>query len=193
MSLDQGSDGSGITPTALMADQRLESGGPDLETTEVHEALSNRRRLLVLEYMAEPGGPRNARSLAEAIAIDETGEDPPPSNVQKSVYVALHQTHLPKLEDLGFIEYDERDKTVVLRTRGEVLNGYLEKVPKYGLPWSEYFVAVSLIGLLLIMAAAVDAPILSVVGVLVLATVTLCVLLGSAFYLGLLQRSSLVH
>jgi hypothetical protein len=176
-----------------MADQRAGPGGPDLQTTEVHEALSNRRRLLVLEYLAERGGPRTARSLAEAIAVDETGEEPPPSNVQKSVYVALHQTHLPKLDGLGFIEYHERDKTAGLRPRGEVLIAYLEKVPKYGLPWSEYFVLVSLIGLVLIMAAAVDVPILSGLGVRGLATVTLCVLLGSAGYLGLLQRSSLVH
>lgn len=176
-----------------MPDQRVESGGTDLTTTEVHDALSNRRRQLVLEFLAEQGSPRSARTLAEAIAVEEIGEEPPPANIQKSVYVALHQTHLPKLEGLELIEYDERDKTAVLRPRGEELIRYLEKVPKYGLPWSEYFVFVSLIGLLSIMAAEVDVPILSVLGVLLLATLTLGVLLGSAFYLRLLQRSSLVH
>ncbi len=56
--------------------------------------------------------------LAEEIAAAETGERPPPRNKRQSVYVTLHQTHLPKLADHGVVDYDSERKTVTVEPRG---------------------------------------------------------------------------
>jgi hypothetical protein len=54
------------------------------------------------------------RDLSEAVATLETAEDPPPRNKRQSVYVSLHQTHLPKLHELGIVTYDADSKAVTL-------------------------------------------------------------------------------
>jgi hypothetical protein len=98
------------------------------------------------------------RDLAEEVAIRETGEDPPPKNKRQSVYVSLHQTHLPKLDDLGILEYDDDSKTVTLADRVEEVEVYMEVVPRYGLSWGEVYFALGLLGLLTTVAAIIGVP-----------------------------------
>lgn len=87
------------------------TGGGGLESTEIHEILSNERRVTVLELLGEHQQCEVA-ALAEAIAVDETGERPPPRNKRQSAYVTLDQTHLPKLDALGVVDYDSQQKVV---------------------------------------------------------------------------------
>lgn len=165
----------------------------DLESVEIHDVLSNERRQLILQFLQEAGGHSTARDLAERIAEIETGQSPPPKNIRQSAYVALHQTHLPKLDELGIVEYDEDGKTVELTDRANQVRVYMETVPKYGLSWSEYYVVVAALGLLLIVAAEVGVPIIVDIGSLALAVGILLLIVASAIYQTLSQRSSLIH
>ncbi len=61
--------------------------------------------------------------LAEEIAAAETGERPPPRNKRQSVYVTLHQTHLPKLAHHDVVDYDSERKTVTVEPRGLAIVG----------------------------------------------------------------------
>lgn len=89
---------------------------PPLDRTQIYDVLSNERRAMVLELLSE-SDPRELSTLAEEIAARETGERPPPRKKRTSVYVTLHQTHLPKLATLNIVEYDDREKVVRLDDR----------------------------------------------------------------------------
>lgn len=97
-----------------------------LEPTEIHDVLRNDRRRLVLEELfdTEEGG--TVRDLAEYIASVEAEESPPPRNVRQSVYVSLHQTHLPKLDELGIVSYDGDTKEVRLDDHADAVAVYLD-------------------------------------------------------------------
>jgi hypothetical protein len=166
---------------------------PDLEAVEIHEVLSNERRQLILEFLRDAGGILTARELSERIAEVETGERPPPRNIRQSAYVSLHQTHLPKLDELDIIEYDQSAKTVELNERAEQVSVYMETVPKYGLAWSEYYLAVSVLGLLLIIAGEIGVPVVASIGSLPLASATFLLIMGSAVYQTVSQQSSVLH
>jgi hypothetical protein len=166
---------------------------PDLEAVEIHDVLSNERRQLILEFLRDAGGILTARELSEKIAEVETGESPPPRNIRQSAYVSLHQTHLPKLNELDIVEYDQSAKTVELNERAEQVSVYMERVPKYGLSWAEYYLAVSVLGLLLIVAGEGGVPVLAGVGSLTFAAATFALIIASAVYQTYSQQSSVLH
>ena len=166
---------------------------PDLEAVEIHDVLSNERRQLILEFLRDAGGILTARELSEKIAEVETGESPPPRNIRQSAYVSLHQTHLPKLDELDIVEYDQSAKTVELNDRAEQVSVYMETVPKYGLSWSEYYLGVSVLGLLLIIAGEIGVPVLASIGSLAFASATFVLIIASAVYQTITQQSSVFH
>lgn len=150
-----------MSPTADLG--RSETQGR-LDEGTVHEVLSNDRRRLVLEALREEGGTADLGDLAEAVATRETGSDPPPTDARQSVYVSLHQTHLPKLDSLDIVEYDTDGRDVQLLGRMEEIEVYMEVVPQYGLSWGEFYVGLGLLGLLTTTAVAVGVPVLSRLG-----------------------------
>lgn len=97
-----------------------EEGAP-LDEGEIHDILRNDRRREVIEFLFEHDRRTTIRELSEHIAAIESGEDPPPRNVRQSVYVSLHQTHLPKLEGLGVVDYDTDSKDIELRDQAELV------------------------------------------------------------------------
>lgn len=97
----------------------------DLEEVELHSVLSNERRWMMLELLAESGKSMSARELSERIAEWETGQRPPPRNARQSAYVSLMQTHLPKLIQLDIVEFDESAKTVRFGSRGAQVSKHI--------------------------------------------------------------------
>ena len=165
----------------------------ELEAVEIHEVLSNERRQMILQLLREDGDAMSARELSERIAELETGESPPPRNIRQSAYVSLHQTHLPKLDELGIIDYDQSAKTVHLNKRAEQVSVYMETVPKYGISWSEYYLGVALIGLLLVVASQMGVPVIASVSTVVLSGFVFLLIAASATYQTIQQGSSLLH
>jgi predicted transcriptional regulator len=135
-----------------------------LDEGEIHEVLRNHRRRLALEALRESGGSSTVRELSETVAARETGEEPPPRNKRQSVYVSLHQTHLPKLDELGIVAYDGDSKEVTLQQRIEEVEVYMEVVPEYGLSWGEAYFGLSLLGLLGALAVVMEVPGIAAVG-----------------------------
>jgi hypothetical protein len=110
--------GAGVADATGAADE--------LSASEIHDVLRNRRRRLVLERLRTTGAPEAVSDLAEHIGGVEAGESPPPRNVRQSVYVSLHQTHLPKLDELAIVDYDPDGKVVELAANVEHLDAYLD-------------------------------------------------------------------
>lgn len=166
----------------------------DLAAVDIHDVLSNERRRMVLSILHEAdGGQTTARDLSERIAEMETGQSPPPRNIRQSAYVSLHQTHLPKLDELGIIDYDESAKTVTLTDRAKQVSVYMETVPRYGISWSEYYIGVSAVGLLLVVAALIGTPVLTALSATTWAALALLLVGASATYQTIQQGSSIVH
>mgnify|MGYP002761230300 CR=1 FL=1 len=97
-----------------------------LPETDIHDILRNDRRRNVIKCLQDRGREVSLRDLAEHIAEIETNVSPPPRNVRQSVYVSLHQTHLPKLDELAIVDYDPDGKVVQLAANAEHLDAYLD-------------------------------------------------------------------
>jgi hypothetical protein len=117
--------------------------------------LSNRRRRYVLYYLNRNPGPASLRDLAERIAAWEN--DVEVANLdykqRKRVYTSLHQTHLPKLDEAGVVDYDRSAGTITLADRATDLDVYLKLVDEHDIPWSDFYLGLSTVTSLFVAAA----------------------------------------
>lgn len=149
-----------------------------LDRAEIHSVLSNDRRWHVLELLDEERS-RDLRSLADEIAARESGTSPAPRDLRQSVYVTLHQNHLPRLDSLDIVEYDDTAKTVELDDRARDLDVYLEVVEPHHLSWSEYYLGVVVVGLLATFASATGTPVFDAVPAVAYAVTALLAVFAS--------------
>ena len=114
--------------------------------------LSNQRRRCVLYYLNRNPGPVPLRDLAERIAAWENDVEVAELEYKqrKRVYTSLHQTHLPKLNDAGIVDYDRDRGTVSLDDAARELEVYMEIVPEKELPWSVYYLGLAVLSLVLV-------------------------------------------
>lgn len=132
--IGEGRDGGSVQPvhgdpsgSASAGDGSPESisadGGQGL-FDRIFTALSNRRRRYVLYYL-EHAEPATISEIARHVVAWET--DTPPAAIDdesdpvRHVLVALYHDHLPRLDDLGLIEYDHRSGDVRFRDCPEAL------------------------------------------------------------------------
>lgn len=115
-----------------------------LSQSDIFGVLQNERRRYMLKILNEKGG-QSVRSLSEEIACLETGVNEPKSNFRKSVYSSLHQTHIPKMESLKIIAYDKNTDTIELLPRSQEFNIYIETVKKGDIPWSQFYLGLSIL------------------------------------------------
>lgn len=103
-----------------------------LSHDDLFHVLQNRRRRRVLQYLVDGGdGPFEMRAIAEQVAAWEydTSCEGLASDQRQRVYVALYQSHLPKLADVGLIDYDKNRGTVASRASIEQVVEYLPDNP----------------------------------------------------------------
>lgn len=134
-----------------------------LPEDDIHDILSNDRRRRTIKELQNCLGEVSLRDLTEMIAEAETGQVPAPRDVRQSVYNSLHQTHLPKLDEQGIIEYDSDRKTILLTEKSRHIDIYTEVVTRYGITWSQYYRTLGILALLVSFLAALDAPFFSTV------------------------------
>lgn len=102
---------------------------PDpLSLTAIFEVLVNQRRRRVLYALHERSNQMTLTELAEQVAAlerdamtDEISEDE-----RQRLAAALHQSHLPRLADIGIVEYDREEGTLSLLDLPERLQRYLD-------------------------------------------------------------------
>ena len=91
------------------------SGTSVLELDEVFAALGHPRRRYLVYTLANGGSEATLPELAAKIAAWEEGI--PAGEVseenRKRVHVSLYHSHVPKLADLGIIEYHEGEDSIV--------------------------------------------------------------------------------
>ena len=130
----------------------------ELSASEIHDVLRNDRRRLVLARLRATGALETVSDLAEHIGGVEAGESPPPRNVRQSVYVSLHQTHLPKLDELGIVDYDPNEKTVERAANADEVEAYLGgDSDDDGLP-PAYYAGLGVLGAAAVFATVAGVP-----------------------------------
>lgn len=136
-----------------------------LSQDTVFELLSSPRRRFILYHLRRHGGEATIDELTTEIAAWEN--DLPPEELsrqdEKRVYVSLYQTHIPKFEDEGVIEYDSEEGLVRLTRRAGELDPYLETEERSSPPWQVLFVGLAILGGILYGLAVFEVGPLSVV------------------------------
>ena len=125
----------------------MSSKQPDISQSDVFDVLSNPRRRFVLYYLREIDESVELNELAKAIAAweNDTDESELTDQDRKRVYVSLYQTHIPKLTDVGLVEYDQDSGTVHLTDRTSVIDDYLTD-SQMPIPWHYLYLALSAVG-----------------------------------------------
>jgi hypothetical protein len=77
-----------------------------LTESEYHELLAVERRRTALDILASANAPVTLEELAATVAERESGPDIPDEATIERVAITLHHNHLPKMADVGAIDYD---------------------------------------------------------------------------------------
>lgn len=159
-------------------------GETDLSEDAVYDVLSNARRRAALHYLFQQRDSEDwptLRELSKEVAAWET--DTPTADVaaedRRRIHVAMHQTHLPTMEDHGIVEYDDSEKVIALTDQASDLRVFLEVADDNDIPWSAFYTGLGGLGLGIAAAVAAGIPPFGVVpGVAWIAVVSLGVTLA---------------
>ena len=132
----------------------------------VFETLGSRRRRYTLHYLRMEDRPVPIRELSEQLSAWELGKEctAVTPKERKRLYTALHQTHLPKMDRLGVVEYDRNRGIVSLTDYISQFDIYLDIVPRDDLPWSQFYLALGAVLTALVSVAALGIAPFSTVG-----------------------------
>lgn len=139
-----------------------DDGTPSMD--ELYGVFANRRRRYALHYLKQADGRADFGEMAEQVAAWEYGKDRQEvtSNERKYVYSALQQGHLPKMHDVGLVEFDKRDGTVEPTAVLDEIDVYAEAVEDGNVPWGVYFPGLSAVHSVLLALVGLDvAPLIA--------------------------------
>lgn len=119
----------------------------EIPKEDAFDILKNRRRRDILHYLKQNGNEADVGQMAKQIAAWENNKEVSAvtSKQRKRLYTALYQSHLPKMDDVGILEYNQRRGVVNLTEEGAELDVYLEFVPGNDINWSQYYLALTAI------------------------------------------------
>jgi len=150
---------------------------------DVFDVLSNARRRCALHYMKQNEDRRvELRELVDHVAAweNDTSIENLESSNRKCVYTALRQSHLPRMERAGIVEYDNMRGDVKLTPDARQVELYLERVPRDDISWSGYYLGLSAVSLALVTATWTDIFPFSGLSGLGLSALLACVFVVSA-------------
>jgi hypothetical protein len=145
---------SGVIDNELASD--MDSIGPD----RIFEVLKNQRRRHVLRYLTKHDDSVTIGTLAEHIAVleNDTTLTALTSRERKRVYIGLYQSHLPKMDDAGAVEFNKARGVIVLGPNAAQFQPYLDFKHKESDNWSRYYLLLAGIGGLLFIIQSIVEP-----------------------------------
>jgi hypothetical protein len=113
------------------------------------DVLSCQRRRYVLHYLCSVSARAELGSLARQVTAWEEGIGREAVTGPQRVRTAaeLRQSHLPMMDDAGFVAFDRDRGIVELTEEGAALRGYLQAGSDDGHPWSRFYLGLSLLGI----------------------------------------------
>lgn len=113
---------------------------------EIFELLSNERRRGAIHYLAHRDCPVMVEQLVDAVYEWER----PDTASRASVYSTLVQTHLPRLEEAGVVEFDRERNVVEPTDEFEAIRPYLTDSKERSIGWPEYYLALAAVSIALL-------------------------------------------
>lgn len=159
----------------------------ELSLDLIFEILKNERRREVIRYLREHEQQVTLSELAEHIAALENDTDIASitSSQRKRVYVGLYQCHLPKMADMGIVQFNQNRGIVSLGRNVPQLYEYLDNQAPQTRPWHRYYLGLSGVGGGLFLASLLVGGATSVV-----ALGALCLAVGGCAGLHTLESES---
>jgi hypothetical protein len=113
----------------------------------------------MIYYLRTHGGKAEVTELAKHVAAWEYDIDPEDldDQQQKRVYVSLYQTHVPKLADIGIVNYDSETRMVELTDKATQVEEFVDPASD-DRPWQWYYLGLSALSFLALALAAFDIP-----------------------------------
>lgn len=165
----------------------------EISYDDCFDLLSNHRRRYTLQYLEHNGGTATLGELSDQIAawenaidIDEVSYDE-----RKRVYTSLQQVHLPRMDDMAVVEFDDREGTVAIGPLADELDIYLEVVEGRQIPWEILYLGLVGINLVVIVLAWAGVPPISALNGVGLAVVVVTTFLLTALCHIYLARSEI--
>jgi len=136
-----------------------------LTQDEVFDLLSSPRRRYVIYYLQQSDGPVELGRLADEVASweNEISVDELTSQQRKRVYVSLYQTHIPRLEEFGIIDYDIDEGTVTVNDHLDDVSTFLSGDSEQR-RWGLYYLVLAAASLVIYAMIALDIVALSATG-----------------------------
>lgn len=136
--------------TEMASAQQIDGGGAEPATEvsedELFDVLANQRRRFAVHLLKREEKERfEIGDMAEQIAAWENGIDTAEitGDERKRVYTALQQSHLPKMDDAGVVDFN-KDRGVVEPTPAiQNVDLYMDVVEGKEIPWSTYYLGLS--------------------------------------------------
>jgi hypothetical protein len=115
------------TVGATQAPPITQQDSDTLTQGKVYDLLSNARRRFVISYLRDREEPVELNALSREVAAweSETAIEDLTDQQIKRVYVSLYQTHIPKLNESGLVDYDRDTGMVALADNVRALDTYL--------------------------------------------------------------------
>jgi len=137
--------------------------GEELSYDECFDLLSSYRRRYTLHYLEQNGEEASISDLSEQVAAweNEKSMQEVSYNERKRVYTSLQQVHLPRMDEVGVVEFDENQGTVETGPAAEKLDIYLDVVTDRDVPWSVLYVGIAVTNAGLFGAGLAGAPVLA--------------------------------
>ncbi|RLM95229.1 hypothetical protein [Haloarcula sp. Atlit-7R] len=134
-----------------------EQDDPDISLDVIFEVLKNSRRREVLHFLRERDEQVSLGELAEHVAAieNETTTDALTSSERKRVYVGLYQCHLPKMDDIGVVDFNQDRGHITLTQKADDFETYLDRSEdgESDRQWHQYYAAVSMLGAMVLAAS----------------------------------------
>jgi DNA-binding transcriptional ArsR family regulator len=123
----------------------------ELELDHIFEILKNERRRKVVHYLREHESRVTLNDLAEHIAALENDTDVASitSRERKRVYVGLYQCHLPKMADMGIVNFNQDRGIITLGPAAPKLYQYLDAESSDSRDWYKYYLGIAGLGAVL--------------------------------------------
>ena len=161
---NDGNDPETATTTDATEQQPAEtesSEAPTVSLDDVFEILKNQRRRQVLSYLFERDEPVSLGELSEHVAAAEN--DKPITHLRsqerKRVYVGLYQSHLPKMDAMGFVRFNKPRGIVELGPAAVHAATYLQADGAAAHRWPTYYLGLVGVGWLLLLGSlALNTP-----------------------------------
>lgn len=154
-----------------MADSNTEK----LSRDQAFDILSNRRRRYALHYLSKEADGITLQNLAKQIAAweNETPVEELSKKQQKRVYVSLYQTHIPKLEEAGIVDYEDETGMITLTNRAGDVTTYLRAGHDRSDEWYRYYLVLVIVSTVVFGASVLEVSLFGAIPPVAVAVATI--------------------